>query len=70
MESKKRRSIQKMSNKEIRQVAKARALMMSWVAYLDEESVDDQAKYLANSLKGIDAIDKEMIRREMSIPCD
>lgn len=59
-----------MSNKEIRQVAKARALMMSWVAYLDEESVDDQAKYLANSLKGIDAIDKEMIRREMSIPCD
>lgn len=65
-----KRPIQKMSNTEIRQVARARALMMSWVAYLDEESDRSQASYIAHSLKGIEAVDKEMIRREMEIPCD
>jgi hypothetical protein len=64
-----KRPIGKMSNKEIRQTLRQRALMFSWVAYLDEEGENVQAKYLSDALSGIDKIEAEIIKREMTVVC-
>lgn len=59
-----------MTNKEIRIAFEQKSLMMSWVAYLDEEDEMVQAKYIKDALKGIETVDNEMIKREMRIHCN
>jgi hypothetical protein len=59
-----------MTNKEIRIAFEQKSLMMSWVAYLDEEGETVQAKYIKDALKGIETVDNEMIKREMRIHCN
>jgi hypothetical protein len=68
--NKRKRSLSQMSNKEVRMALAQKSLMMSWVAYLDEEDEMIQVKYIKDALKGIETIDNEMVKREMHIHCN
>ena len=68
--NKRKRSLSQMSNKEVRMALAQKSLMMSWVAYLDEEDEMIQVKYIKDALKGIETIDNEMVKREMRIHCN
>jgi len=62
-----KKPLSRMSNKEIRSVLRQRYLMMSWVAYLDEEGERVQTEYIKESLLGIESVEKEIAKREMEV---
>ena len=58
-----------MSNREVKDMLAKRSLMLSWVAYLDDEDEKLQVKYIKDALKGIEMIDAEIEKREMQVSC-
>ena len=66
---KRRRPLSQMSNREVKDMLAQRSLMLSWVAYLDDEDEKLQVKYIKDALKGIEMIDAEIEKREMQVSC-
>lgn len=58
-----------MSNREVKDMLVKRSLMLSWVAYLDDDDEKLQVKYIKDALKGIEIIDAEIEKREMQVIC-